>query len=1503
MEALFSEYEDLRRSGLFDPDYYLAAYPEVAELNLDPLVHYLEEGAAAGNNPSKDFDAAFYVGYCSQKDEHPQNPLLHYLRVGRARGFPTRPPGRHSRTRRETAGESAGERAPILVAIEALSVTDADKGRSRLSVAGWALAAADVTQIILSLGDALAATATYGLPRPDIARLYPDRGQAPHSGFILSLDLPDGLDRHAEPILTVHTSDGQTGQQPLPLELPTKLAAATGPSAPALDPMRLQIDSAVIDPTGLLRVEGWVVCQTPIADVDVLLDGNSIGAAEYGRVRPDIENAQPGYRNARFSGFLFIGDVGRGGAGRRQVTVRVRSRDGVLGKEHAFVEGPQRRARAMAQDDLGFHHNIDEVALSTAGHLMLKGWAVDRTPIKDVAIDLDDRPVGRAVLGLERPEIGNLFPSLPQARGAGFGVATTVAPPAPGAHRLTLRFESGDGVQRTIALSVDVRGAPAQQQTDDSSRKLQIDTPQLIDGAAATPVRGNLEIGGWALAKAGVQAVEIAVNGTPLVRADYGLRRLDIRAAFPDWDNSLASGYSAVLPHRMLPVGRHTISVTLLDKAGGTARTEFSLQVEAVAEATGPWSLRRKMPQAEIDLGLRLLDRQPARASFTVILPLRSGKAAAAAARLTIASLAAQVYPAWRLLVVPQGKARLADLLRDLGQLPTNADLVAGVALDALPDAPDAFCGVLAAGDELGCDAFLELALAAAMHPQSDFLYADERRVNPASGAVEAFFKPHWSPDLLLATNYIGHPWCVRTSVMRRALRPEEALADLSDYELVLRCTEAAVAIRHVASVLCQRGKTARNNPVSDREALRRALSRRGIAGEVRPGLVAGTHRIERSLIKPGLVSIVIPTRAAAGMIEACLTTLREHTAYRDYEIVCIENIPASDRKWRSWLKRHADRVISTTEPFNWARFNNLAAARCRGDYLLFLNDDIEITDPDWLTRLVALAQRPEIGVVGPRLLYPDGRVQHAGMFLAAPGQARHAFRYAPPEAPGYFGLALTERDVIAVTGACLMTRRDVFARLGGFDERQSIINNDLDYCLRVWREGLLTLYTPHVTLVHHEAVSRAELGDEYDEVAFDANWAGLFQAGDPFFNPHLSKTQDDYSPDYEPTRLLITGRPIYRRDSIRKILVIKLDHIGDCVLALPAVRRLQQHFPAARISVLTSNSSRPVWAMEPCVAETITFDVFHARSGLGELNRTEADWQDLATRLAPEHFDLAIDLRKHPETRKALQYSGARYLAGFDFRGQFPWLDIPLEAEADQIFLRKRLHNGDDLANLVETVAAAGNPERQTIQTRPMVTGAAAATLRSLPTSGPLVCVHPTVGNDARQWPAAYFAAVIDRLISEDGAYIVLIGGPGDEAVAAEIIEAVRQPAAVTSLVGKLPLGDLPALISGMSLFVGNNSGPKHIAAGLGIPTVGVHSGTEDVREWGPVGPAAIAVAREVVCAPCYLADAADCRRGLACLRDLRPARVYDACKRLLLHAELRPPAAPRSAAPPSAD
>jgi GT2 family glycosyltransferase len=230
----------------------------------------------------------------------------------------------------------------------------------------------------------------------------------------------------------------------------------------------------------------------------------------------------------------------------------------------------------------------------------------------------------------------------------------------------------------------------------------------------------------------------------------------------------------------------------------------------------------------------------------------------------------------------------------------------------------------------------------------------------------------------------------------------------------------------------------------------------------VLPGFVLGAWRIKRPRAIAGRVSIVIPTRAAGGRIETCISSIRELTDYRDFEIVCIDSIPDDNPAAKNWLARNADRVVQTNEAFNWARYNNLGAAAATGAFLLFLNDDTEIRDPDWLTTLLDYAQRPGVGVVGPQLLYPDGKVLHAGMFFAG-SVGRHAFRFAARDEPGPFGLALTDRNVTAVTGACMLVQRATYDAVGGFAEEHAVINNDMDSVCgsRATGSACFTLRTP----------------------------------------------------------------------------------------------------------------------------------------------------------------------------------------------------------------------------------------------------------------------------------------------------------------------------------------------------------------------------------------------------------------------------------------------------------
>src|SRR5207248_3911632 len=240
------------------------------------------------------------------------------------------------------------------------------------------------------------------------------------------------------------------------------------------------------------------------------------------------------------------------------------------------------------------------------------------------------------------------------------------------------------------------------------------------------------------------------------------------------------------------------------------------------------------------------------------------------------------IYANWRLVLVAAPKA-LADteLRAALDGIAGHVEIVRRLTQQALfADAAKdtAFFSMLSPGDALGCDALLELALTTAAHRDADFLYSDERRPNPASGKIEAFFKPQWSPDLMLSTNYVGRLWCARADLVCAIAAPSDELLQHGDYDLALRCTEQAKAIRHIPAVLCERGDPDGADPKRDRVALERALKRRGIAGEVWPGLVAGAYRVKRSLRTKGLVSIVIPTCAAQGMIKNCIESMRSLT-------------------------------------------------------------------------------------------------------------------------------------------------------------------------------------------------------------------------------------------------------------------------------------------------------------------------------------------------------------------------------------------------------------------------------------------------------------------------------------------------------------------------------------------------------------------------------------------------------------------------------------------------
>ncbi|WP_158926539.1 glycosyltransferase family 9 protein [Acidisphaera sp. S103] len=1174
-------------------------------------------------------------------------------------------------------------------------------------------------------------------------------------------------------------------------------------------------------------------------------------------------------------------------------------------------------APALPEPPAEIRMHCDTALLTGDGTLTLEGWAVCGIGIVQVRVLLNDDEVGLASMGYPRPDVGALFAEIPMARLSGFRFDQRIGERFEGEHtvRVIVRSSRDDEEEARIPVVVTAVAVPEQvpvadisssnddfELTPDQAKefRFEMDSPVVANGVAVALITGRLTIDGWLLSRTGIASFEVFLDDQRLGDAHYGLARQDVGAAFPEWPNALRSGFAFHCPPRSLRDGDHTIELRIRANSGQDLTRAFGFTVRKSDDQKDSVAIRRRLPRVEMEMISGFLADMAYRPAFRFVLR-QDGAVEIDRLRVTLDALVSQAYADWTVLVLAGDdeigaatRTAIDDWVPHLASrfaVISPADADAWSALLAQADADDGpvLYGLLLPGDEPGADALLELAMASGRHPDRDLLYGDEVRPSPVSKDSEPFFKPDFSLDLLLSTNYIGRVWVASAALLARAGVTPASLVSGGEYDLVLRCAELAGGIHHIPKLLCQRSVVELDGPALERAALERALERRGIAGEVLATPIQGTWRVKRAVPTTGKVSIIIPTCASHGYIETCIETLRSRTAYRDFEIICIDNIPQSEVAWKVWLQQHADKVIEIQEAFNWSVFNNRAAAMADGEFLLFLNDDIEIIQDDWLDAMLEHARRPEVGITGPQLLYRDGKVQHAGMFLANNGIGRHAFRFAANDDPGYFGLALTQRNVIAVTGACMLVRRETFEQLGRFDEAHEIVNNDLDFCLRAHREGLLTVYTPYASLTHYELASRANLKDVFDLSHFNAAWKTTFAEGDPYFNPRLSRHADDYRPDDEPVQTVVSGGPLFLAEEIQRILVVKLDHIGDFVTALPPIRRLKTLFPHARITVLAGPASRAFVPTEPCIDEFIPFAFFHARSQLGERDLTANDYAELAGMLRPYRFDLAIDLRKHLSTRDVLKHTGARFLAGFDYLGQCPYLDIALDWDGDRTLQRKRSHIVDDLIGLVDAVGHAAETDRILMQPGP-----AAMPLAELPDpvralfAKPVVAIHPGAGNITKQWPEEHFSALIDLLVEKNGVNILLVGGADEVDVASKLLESVQHPKAIASMTGKTTLVDLPRLLKNCVLYIGNDSGPKHIAAAVGIPTVGIHSGVVDPVEWGPVGLNAVALRRNMTCSPCYLAKAEDCPRALACLRLFEPNLVYETADLLLKRSEL---------------
>ena len=380
----------------------------------------------------------------------------------------------------------------------------------------------------------------------------------------------------------------------------------------------------------------------------------------------------------------------------------------------------------------------------------------------------------------------------------------------------------------------------------------------------------------------------------------------------------------------------------------------------------------------------------------------------------------------------------------------------------ALALATGDFVVFLRTGDELSPDALWRYAERAAKGVD-DIVYADEDCVDGEGRHHKPFFKPDWSPELLLSFNYIGNAFAARRSLV--------AFQATDRFDLLLQMTETTTRIGHLPHVLYHSHHASAE--FANRHAIEAAVQRRGRLARV-VAEPEGRFRVKYAIEGRPRVAIIVPTRDRIELLRTTIESIDGRSTYREFEIIVIDNgsrEPASLEYLSSLQSRH--RVLCDPSPFNWSSLNNRAALQTNAPLLLFLNNDVEVIAADWLEALIEHAQHPEVGAVGAKLLYPDGKIQHAGVVMGIGGLASHAFRTRLDDGGEYHGLSSVVREYSAVTGACLMTRREVFEAAGGFDEELGIAYNDVDFCLRLGARGLRTVYTPYAKLFHYESATR----------------------------------------------------------------------------------------------------------------------------------------------------------------------------------------------------------------------------------------------------------------------------------------------------------------------------------------------------------------------------------------------------------------------------------------------
>lgn len=418
----------------------------------------------------------------------------------------------------------------------------------------------------------------------------------------------------------------------------------------------------------------------------------------------------------------------------------------------------------------------------------------------------------------------------------------------------------------------------------------------------------------------------------------------------------------------------------------------------------------------------------------------------------------------------------------------------------------------------------------------ADFVYSDEIVLSDDFRQLGGYhFKPDFAPDYLRGVNYITHLAVFSRKLLDAAGAYEDPNFDgAQDHDLILRLTEKATKIHHIKKCLyvwrAAAGSTAQTMDAkpyavaAGERAINAHLQRVGLQGEARaiPG-APGAFQLHYELTGHPRITVMIPNKDHTDDLDRCLMSLYKNAGYDNFEVLVIENNstdPETERYYAQIPQKFADcRVVRYQGGFNFSAINNFGAQFANGEHMLLLNNDIEVTSKDFLRELLSYSQRPDVGAVGAKLIYPDNEIQHAGVIMGINGSAGHSHKGHPADAVGDMYRLVTTQDFMAVTGACLMTKTALYREMGGLDaEKFAVAYNDVDYCLKLWKKGLLNVYTPLAQAIHYESRSRgldtlSENAKRYEreKANFYEKYQPYIDNYDPYYNPHFTNKVENF--------------------------------------------------------------------------------------------------------------------------------------------------------------------------------------------------------------------------------------------------------------------------------------------------------------------------------------------------------------------------------------------------------